>query len=271
MAKTDNIEFQKFSFSKGLTSMVKLDFRRMFTMPFFYILGGIALLMPILILVMTTLMDGTVSVNPQTGVETVIEGFDNVWQIIGQTSADSMSMSMDLVSMCNINMLYFMLAVLVCIFISADFRSGYSKNLFTVRSSKLDYVISKNLVWVASSMLIFILFFIGAVLGGAICSLPFDVGSAGVMGVVMCLLSKLVLTSLFVALFSLMAMIGKGKLWLSLLISLGSSMLLFTMVPMITPLDSTIINLILCLAGGIGFSIGMGAISNVVLKKTTLV
>lgn len=271
MTKTDNKDFAKFGFNKRLNSMIKLDFRRMFTMPIFYILAGIAFLMPVLILVMTTLMDGSVSVNPQTGVETVIEGFDNVWQIIGQTTSESMSMSMDLVSMCNINMLYFMLAVLVCMFIAADFRSGYSKNLFTVRAKKLDYVISKNLVLVVASMLIFILFFIGAMLGGAICSLPFDVGVAGAGGIIMCMLSKLVLTMLFVALFSLMAMIGKDKLWLSLLISLGSSMLLFTMVPMITPLDSTIINLVLCLVGGVGFSVGMGAISNAVLKKTSLV
>lgn len=43
------------------------------------------------------------------------------------------------------------------------------------------------------------------------------------------------------------------------------------MVPMITPLDSTILNVILCLAGGLLFSFGIGAISNVILKKTSLV
>ena len=33
----------------------------------------------------------------------------------------------------------------VCIFVREDFRSGYAKNLFTVRSQKSDYVISKTL------------------------------------------------------------------------------------------------------------------------------
>lgn len=46
----------------------------------------------------------------------------------------------------NINMLYFFVAVFVCLFVSDDFRSGYAKNLFTVRSKKSDYVISKTLV-----------------------------------------------------------------------------------------------------------------------------
>ena len=59
--------------------MLKVDFRRMFTMPLLYIMVGICLIIPILILVMTTMMDGSVSVNPQTGEETVMEGvFESV-------------------------------------------------------------------------------------------------------------------------------------------------------------------------------------------------
>ncbi len=40
---------------------------------------------------------------------------------------------------------------------------------------------------------------------------------------------------------------------------------------MITPLGSTIMNVLLCLAGGGLFAVGLGAISKVVLKKTSLV
>lgn len=63
---------------KKLKSMLKVDLRRMFTTPLFYIVMGICFVVPILILVMTTMMDGSVSVNPQTGKETVIEAFDFV-------------------------------------------------------------------------------------------------------------------------------------------------------------------------------------------------
>ena len=48
-------------------------------------------------------------------------------------------------------------------------------------------------------------------------------------------------------------------------------MLLFMMVSMITPLSSTFVNVGLCLAGGVLFAFGLGAISNIVLKKTSLV
>ena len=53
--------------------------------------------------------------------------------------------------------------------------------------------------------------------------------------------------------------------------SLGGGILLFMMASMITPLGSTFVNVILCLAGGILFAFGLGAISKTVLKKTSLV
>ena len=66
-------------------------------------------------------------------------------------------------------------------------------------------------------------------------------------------------------------MAAKQKAWLALCGSLGGGMLLFMMVSMITPLGSTAINVVLCAAGGALFAFGLGAISKVVLKKTSLV
>lgn len=76
------------SLAKRTRRMLKVGFRRMFTLPFVYILIGICVVMPILILVMTTMMDSSVRIDPQTGVETVAEGFDNIWQIIGTVSGE---------------------------------------------------------------------------------------------------------------------------------------------------------------------------------------
>ena len=141
-----NIKFGSDSFEKRLKSMMSVDFRRMFTTPLFYIMAGICFIMPVLILIMTTMMDGTVSVDPNTGVETTIEAFSSVWQVIGSASGESAAMDMSMTGMCNINLVYFMAAVFVCIFVADDFRSGYAKNLFTVRAQKNDYVISKTLI-----------------------------------------------------------------------------------------------------------------------------
>lgn len=271
METTEKIKFAHNSFGRRLKSMLAVDFRRMFTTRFLYIMVGICLVMPVLILVMTTMMDGSVSVDPQTGVETVVEGFKNTWQIIGTVSTESSMMSMDMTSMCNINMLYFFIAVLVCVFVADDFRSGYAKNLFTVRAKKSDYVISKSLVCFVGGVLMLLAFFVGTLLGGAISGLSFDTGAAGAGGLVMCMLSKLLLVAAFAPIYLLWSVVGKQKLWLSLVGSFCISMLFFMMIPMLTPLDAAIMNVVICLAGGVLFSAVFGAVSSTVLKKTSLV
>jgi len=249
--------------------MLNVDFKRMFISPLFYILVGVCLVIPILILVMTSMMDGTTSIDPQTGKETVMEGFDNVWQMIGSTTKESQSqgMNMSLTGMCNINMLYFFIAVLVCVFVSDDFRSGYAKNLFTVRANKKDYIASKTIVCFIGGVSMIIAFFIGSILGGAIVNLSFDVGSAGVYGIIMCMFSKILLVSIFVSIFLLASVFAKQKLWLSIILSLGIGMLFFTMIPIISPLDAGILNVIMCLGGGALFCIGFGVLSNLILNK----
>lgn len=265
-------KFPSFNFKKRLTSMIKVDFRRMFTMPLYYIMVGIALVIPILILVMTTMMAGTESVDAVTGEVTIMEQmFTNVWQAIGSLPSQSTEMSMYLTTMCNIDMMFFIVAVLVCIFVSEDFRSGYSKNLFTVRSNKVDYVVSKTLVGFVGGLSMLLAYFIGAMIGGAISSLSFELIGINAMNIVMCMLSKIFLLAVFVPIFLVMSLVGKNKLWLSIIGSLGVSMLLFTMVSMISPLNSTIMNVVLSIVGGAMFSIGIGAISNLILRKTSLI
>lgn len=127
------------------------------------------------------------------------------------------------------------------------------------------------LIGLAGGAIMLIAFFAGAMVGGAISGLPFDTGTAGAGGIIMCMISKIFLAAVFVSIYVLTSVVGKQKLWLSMVISLCTGMLLFTMVPMITPLDSGIMNVIMCLAGGILFSLGIGLGSNAVLNKTSLV
>ena len=97
------------------------------------VLCGAALVMPILILVMTSMVAGSTVTDPQTGAVTTMEAFTSTWQIIGASGG---MMAMDMTAMCNINLIFFMAGVYVCLFIAEDFRSGYAKNLFAVRSKK---------------------------------------------------------------------------------------------------------------------------------------
>lgn len=264
------ITFEHISLAARLESMLKVDFRRMFTQPLVYIMLGVSLLIPVLILVMTTMMGGS-SVDPLTGEETVVETFTNVWQAISSAGGESSGMSMDLTSMCNINLIYFLSAVLVCIFVADDFRSGYAKNLFTVRAKRTEYVISKSLVGFVGGAGMLICYFIGAMIGGAIADLSFEMDSFTAANLVACLLSKVFLMSVFAAIFLLLAVVGKQRLWLSIVGSLAVGALLFMMIPMMTPLNAGILNVILCLACGAILGAGLGAVSNIILKKTSLV
>jgi len=266
-----SMKFEKNTFKKRITSMLGVDFRRMFTSPLFYIMIGVSLVVPILILVMTSMMDGTTSVNPQTGIETTFVGFKNVWQIIGTTSGSEQAMSMDITSMCNINMMFFAICVFVCIFVGDDFRSGYAKNLFTVRSKKDDYVMSKSIVCFVAGASMIIAFFIGSMIGGAIAGLPFALDGVTALNIVMCIVSKILLVGIFSSIYILASVFAKQKLWLSLIIAFAVGMLMFMMIPIITPLNSTIVNVMLCLVGSAIFSVGIGAGSCYVLKKSSLI
>ena len=265
------LTFEKNTFKKRIKSMLGVDFRRMLVSPFFYIMVGASLIMPILILVMTGMMDGMVSVDPQTGAETVMEGFKNVWQIIGAVSGGEQTMSMDITSMCNINMMFFIISIFVCIFVGEDFRSGYVKNLFTVRSKKDDYVVSKTITCFVAGASMIIAFFIGSMIGGAIAGLPFTLEGANAFNVIMCILSKILLVGIFSSIYILASVFAKQRLWLSLIIAFGVGMLMFMMIPIITPLNSTIVNVLLCLVGSILFSFGIGFASKVILDKSSLV
>ena len=266
----NTMKFEKVSFAGRVKSMLKVDFRRMFKSKLFYILIACALVIPILMTVMMSMMDGSVSVNPQTGVETVMHGPENAWQNIGTLPSEPLGGD-EIFMMCNINMAFMGVAVFVCLFISDDFRSGYAKNLFTVRAKRGEYVFSKTVAGFVCGATMLIAYLIGAILGGAVSSLSFDLHGLNAGNLVMCMLAKIFLMLVFVSIFTLISVAAKQKAWLAICGSLGGGMLLFMMVSMITPLGSTAINVLLCAVGGVGFSFGLGAVSNLVLKKTSLV
>ena len=254
--------------SKKLSSMLKVDIHRMGATPLFPIMLGIAFVMPILILVMTTMVAGTTVANPQTGMETTMEAFTNTWQIIGSSGG---MMQMDMTVLCNINLIYFMAGVFVCLFVAEDFRSGYAKNLFTIRAKKKEYVASKTIMGLIAGAAMLLAFFLGAVIGGGIAGLPFTLGTAGVFGLIMCMIAKILLMAVFIAIAVAVSCYGKQRSWLSILLFAFAGMLLFMMIPMMTPLDAGIMNVILCGAGGVMFGFGLGAMSNILLSKKDLV
>ena len=186
MAHVKEKQFPARSFAERLDSMFRVDARRMFGTPLFWICLGIAFVIPVLVLVMTSGFGGNGGAM-----------FTNTWQIIGSESASLGAMMagmggamgggeasaaagagmMDMTAMMNINLMYFMMAVFVCLFTAEDFRSGYAKNLFTVRARKTDYVASKTIIGIIAGALFLIAFFIGGVVGGSVAGLSMDLGT----------------------------------------------------------------------------------------------
>ena len=69
---------------------------------------------------------------------------------------------------------------------------------YCLRSGKRLYIDAQYLI---GSIIMIIAFFIGAMLGGAIAGLPFTLKGATAFNVVMCLLSKILLVGIFIAIF----------------------------------------------------------------------
>lgn len=262
------LTFKKESFSHRLTTMLKVDFKKMFTSSPFYIMTFISLMVPILVIIMTSMVGGNVTIDPNTGEETIMESFKNVYQAIGSLS--NASMSMDITSMCNINMVYFIVAIFVCLFVASEFRSGYVKNLFTYRAKKDDYIVSKTIVCFIAGVIMLLIYFIGSIIAGKIMGLSFEMEGFNTFNLIMCIIAKVGLCSIFVALPLLASVIAKEKTWLSISLSLGMGMLLFMMIPMLTPLNSSLMNAFMCLIGGAIFATGIGAISTLVLKNKSI-
>ena len=251
-----------------IRTMLHVDFRRMFTQPLIWIMIGICFMIPVLILVMTTMMDGSISVDPNTGVETVMEAYDSAWQIIGSVpGSNGAATEMSMTSMLNIDMLYFAVAVLVSTFVSGDFRSGYAKNLFTVRGKKTDYVLSKSVTGSVGSGMMLLAYFAGTAIGGAIAGLPFTMMGFNGMNLALCILSKILLVPIFVSIFVCMSVIGKQKLWLSMILSLMTCMFLFNIASIAAPVNATVLHVFICAIGSILLGVSLGAVSNLILKK----
>ena len=274
--------FTQSPFAQRLGTMLAVDLRRMFSGSLLYLMLGISTVTPVLVLCMTTMFGGeagsaaasniaaangtTTTGSAATTSATVL--FTSVWQAIGSTS--SAGMSMDLTTMCNMNLVYFMAAVLVCLFVCADFSSGFAKNLFCVRARPSEYAASKVLVcWVAGALML-AAFFVGALLGGKLAGLSFAMDGFGVFNLVCCLLAKALLMGVFVGIYVVCATVAKRRTWMGMLLAFTVGMFMFMVISLVTPLDATPMHVLLCAAGAAIFGAGLAGAATQVLERTDI-
>ena len=264
--------FESPTFVNRLKAMLKLDFYRLFHTPNFYLFLMIAALIPAMI-IGTSGMD-TSGTHPSTGnaVQTTATApsieITNAWQLIESTGGSAAADNpLDFGGYANINMLFIFAGLLMAIFVAHDYSSGYVKNIFTVHSKKIDYVISKTAVGIFSGAGMIVTYVLGTVLTGMLTGKSFDVN---VSGLILCLASKLFLMGVFCSLFLGIAVFFRNKLWLTIIFTFLSGMMFYPAASVAT-LNSTAITMLLTLVAGLVGAVAFGTVSNTFLRKRDLV
>ena len=260
--KTKQEMFKSPTFANRVKSMLKLDFYRLFHTPLFYIMLLIAAIIPAMVLSMS----GMETVQPDGTVQTSIE-FTNAWQLIESTGGSAVADNpLDFGGFANINMLFIFAGLLMAIFVAHDYSSGFVKNIFTVHSKKIDYVISKTAVGIFSGAGMIITYVFGTVLAGLLTGKAFDVN---VSGLILCLMSKLFLMGIFCSLFLSISVFFRNKLWLTIVFTFLFGMMLYPAASVAT-LGSTAVTMIITLIAGVIGAAAIGAVSNLILNRRDL-
>ena len=264
--------FESPSFGSRVKAMLKLDFYRLFHTPVFYIMLLIAALIPAMVLSMSGMepsMAGPGMVNSISGAPTApAMEFTNAWQLIESTGGSAVADNpLDFGGFANINMLFIFAGLLMAIFVAHDYSSGFVKNIFTVHSKKVDYIISKSTVGVFSGAGMIITYVLGTILAGLLTGKAFDVNISGLL---MCLTSKLFLMGVFCALFLGIAVFFRNKLWMTIVFTFLFGMMLYPAASIAT-LSSTVTTLLTTLVVGAVGAVAIGSVSTLILKKRDLV
>jgi len=265
-----NEAFESPVFGNRVKSMLKLDFYRLFHTPAFYIFLIISAIIPAMVLGMSG-MDTTGAGAGNTAYAPVSSApapeFTNAWQLIESTGGSAASSPLDFGGYANINMLFIFAGLLMAIFVAHDYSSGFVKNIFTVHSKKLDYVISKSAVGIFGGAGMIVAYVCGTVLAGLLTGKAFDVNMSGL---VLCLISKTFLMGAFCSLFLVIAVFFRNKLWMTIVFTFLFGMMFYPAASVAT-LSSTAITMLLALLAGAAGAAAFGAVSSLFLKKRDLV
>jgi len=266
-----NETFASPPFGNRVKSMLKLDFYRLFHTPVFYIFLLIAAIIPAMI-IGTSGMEtpGTPGAGVGNSAQATAPSIEitNVWQLIESTGGSAAADNpMDFGGYANINMLFIFAGLLMAIFVAHDYSSGFVKNIFTVHSKKLDYIISKSAVGIFSGVAMIITYVGGTVFAGLLTGKAFDVNMSGL---IQCLISKAFLMGIFCSLFLGIAVFFRNKLWMTIIFTFLFGMMFYPAASVAT-LNSTVITMLITLIAGVLGAIACGSISSLFLKKRDLV
>ena len=200
MENTLELKFEKPSFFKRLKGMLGVDFYRLFHTPLLYIFLGIAAIIPALVSMGATGVDGEA-----TGM------FTNAWQIVAANSP--LYVVNDMGEYANMNMVFIFGGIMISIFIGHDYKSGYVKQLFTTHAKKQDYMMSKTLLGAFSMACMCVTYLLGGVLSGLFTGLPFTINADSL---ICAILGKMIMSLGWASLYTFINIIFRSKFGISI-------------------------------------------------------
>jgi len=272
---TNTNTFAAPNFKSRVSSMLKLDFYRLFHTPVFYIMLCIAAIIPAMVLSLGGVEMSSPSANTRYGVNTQVSTqqmeipeFENAWQMIESTGvSDPNANPMDFAQFMNINMLFIFAGLLMAIFVAHDYSSGFIKNIFTVHSKKIDYVVSKSIIGLFSGAGMICTYVLGTVVAGVFIGKSFDVNGTGL---IFCLISKALLMGVFCSLFLGVAVFFRNRLWLTIVFTFLFGMMLYPAATNVAHLNANALDVIIALVIGLAGALGLGAVSTRFLNRRDL-
>ena len=191
------------NFIERLSSMLRLDFYRLFHTPVFFIMVAISAIIPAMVLTLVGSGDASSAAAASTA---AAQPFTNTWQLL--SSSEPMYIVSDMGQYANINMVYIFGGILLAIFIGHDYTSGFVKSIFTSHSRKHDYILSKAAIGLFSTLCMIAAYMAGTVFAGILSGKSFAIDPAGLF---CCLAAHLVLAVGFSMLYTAIAVLFRRK------------------------------------------------------------
>ena len=243
-------------------AMMRLDFYRLFHTPVFYIMLAISALIPAMLLATS---GSTGAESAQSATPAVV--YTNAWQLVESTGGSAAGANpLDFGGYANINMVFIFAGLLMAIFISHDYMSGFVKSIFTVHSRKVDYVISKTTIGIFGGVGMILTYLLGTIVAGILAGTSFE---ADVAGLIFCILAKMFLMGAFCSLFLAVSVFFREKLWLTIVFTFLIGMLLYPAASVAT-LGSTVMTAFGCLIAGTVAAVAIGCASTLILTRRDL-
>lgn len=168
---------------KRVINLFKMDLRKMVRGKVFYIMIGVSVFIPIMMLTQMPGVDSTLFLGGTSGGTSEAFG--------GGTMG--------------LNFLWILTGILLCIYIGTDYSTGFIKNIVTAHANKLDYIISKEMIALVCNAILYIVYILTLAIAGFAVASPLHIPS--IMGFILYFVELLISSTAMSALIIMTNMI----------------------------------------------------------------